>query len=209
MKFQSWYDYFVVFIVIVKISFFILSFSLIYLKIKTHGQPETEIMKNLTYWKERVEFVFILDIAILLTYLFYPKREKPIPIDNISRNLLFAYGILIMLTAKWDLFFKEDKWVFYFQRVLGGNYYKEYTADEFRTIQMQVEIDKNIRKSEGMRNLQDYPNVRNFCKNNAEYQKYYTRIYPPDTIGQIRYNPVSVANVASNFSNRFPPKSSL
>jgi hypothetical protein len=108
MKFQSWYDYFVVFIVIVKISFFILSFSLIYLKIKTHGQPETEIMKNLTYWKERVEFVFILDIAILLTYLFYPKREKPIPIDNISRNLLFAYGILIMLTAKWDLFFKED-----------------------------------------------------------------------------------------------------
>lgn len=83
MKFQSWYDYFVVFIVIIKISFFILSLSLIYLKIKNHGKPETETMKTLTYWKERVEFIFILDIAILLTYLFYPKREKPIPIDNV------------------------------------------------------------------------------------------------------------------------------
>lgn len=206
MKFQSWYDYFVAFIFIVKISFIILSFSVIYLKIKTHDQPETETMKNLIYWKERVEFVFILDIAILLTYLFYPKREKPIPIDNISRTLLFAYGILIVLTAKWDLFFKENKLMFYFQRILGGNYYKEYTGDEVRTIQKRAEINNNIQKSEGMRNLQDYPNVRDFYKNNVEYQKYYTRIYPPDTIGQVQYNPVSVANAASN---RFPTKSSL
>ncbi len=206
MKFQSLYDYFVVFIVVVKISFFILSFSLIYLKIKNHGKPDTETMKNLTYWKERVEFIFILDIAILLTYLFYPKREKHIPLDNVSRDLLFAYGILILLTAKWDLFFKEDKWVFYFQRVLGGNYYKEYTPDEFRTIQKTSEIEKNIRVTEGMRNLQDYPNMRNFYKTNAEYQKYYTMIYPPDTIGQLQYE---TANAASNFSNRFPPKSSI
>ena len=203
MKFQSWYDYFVVFIVIIKISFFILSLSLIYLKIKNHGKSETEIMKNLTYWKERVEFVFILDIAILLTYLFYPKREKPIPIDNVSRSLLFAYGILISLTAKWDLFFKESRWVFYFQRILGGNYYKEYTSDEVRTIQKRREIDNNIRVTEGMRNLQDYPNVSNFYKNNAEYQKYYTRIYPPDTIGQVQYNPVNTG------SNKFPNKSSI
>ena len=209
MKFDKSYDYFILYIIIVKISFFILSFSLIYLKIKNHGKPETETMKHLTYWKERVEFVFIANIAILLIYLFYPRREKPIVLDNVSRSLLFAYGILILLTAKWDLFFKEDKWMFYFQRVLGGNYYKEYTDDEIRTIQTQAEINNNIRKSEGIRNLQDYPNVRDFCKNNVEYQKYYTRIYPPDTIGQVRYSPVSVANAASNFSNRFPPKSSL
>ena len=73
-------------------------------------------------------------------------------------------------------------------------------------MQKTREIEKNIRVTEGMRNLQDYQNMRNFYKTNAEYQEYYTMIYPPDTIGQLQYE---TANAASNFSNRFPPKSSI
>jgi len=188
---MKFYDYFIFYIVFIKICFFILSFSVIYLKIKNNDKSETETMKNLTYWKERFEFLFISNIAILLVYLFYPMREKPMQIDTTSRNLLFSYGFLIFLTAKWDLFFEENKWFFYFQRVLGGNYYKKYSREEERTIQKKIEINNNIRKSEGMRNIQDYPNIHNFYKNNAEYQRYYTMIYPPDTIGEIPYQPVN------------------
>lgn len=210
MKFNTWYDYFVVFIIIIKILFVLLSASLLYLKIKDNGKPESETMKNISYWKERVEFVFIANMSILLAYLFYPRREKPIPIDNEARILLYVYGLVILLTAKWDLFIKESKWFYYLQRIFGGNYYKKYySEEEHDAMKKQAEINKNIQKSENMRNLQDFPNMQNFSKSNAEYQKYYTLIYPPDTIGQFGYNSLEVADSASNFSNRFPPRSCI
>ena len=46
MKFNTWYDYFVVFIIIIKILFVLLSASLLYLKIKDDGKPESETMKK-------------------------------------------------------------------------------------------------------------------------------------------------------------------
>lgn len=210
MKFNTWYDYFVVFIILIKVLFVVLSASLLYLKIKDEGKSQTETMKNISYWKERVEFIFIANMSILLCYLFYPRREKPIAIDNEARILLYVYGLLILLTAKWDLFIKESKWFYYLQRIFGGNYYKKYySEEEHDAIKKHIEIDHNIKKSENMRNLQDFPNMQNFSKSNSEYQKYYTLIYPSDTIGQFGYDSLQSVDAASNFSSRFPARSSL
>jgi len=210
MKLNTWYDYFIVFIFIIKIVFVVLACTLLYLKIKNSGQPETKTMTNIAYWKERVEFFFVANISIFLVYLFYPWRDKPLQIGYEPRLLLFFYGILILLTDKWDLFFQESKWFYYFQRVFGGNFYKKYySSEEYDKLQKLKHINQNIQKSEGMRNIQDFPNMQNFQKSNDEYQKYYTLIYPPDTVGQFQYDPPEVANAASNFSSRFPPKSSF
>lgn len=124
------YDYFVIFVIITKIIFVILALLLLSLKINHGEAPETPFMKNISFWKERVEFIFITNMSILLTYLFYPFREKPIAIDSHARTFLFVYGLLILLTAKLDLFIKESRWFYYIQRIFGGNYYQQYYSEE-------------------------------------------------------------------------------
>jgi len=207
MKLKTLYDYFIVYVIIVKIIFVILAISLVYLKIKHHGEPESKTMQNISYWKDRTEFAFIANMSIMLGYLFYPKREKLLPIDNESKMLLFTYGIVILLTEKWGIFISESKWYPYLKRKIFGT--KQMTPEEEEIANKQAQINKNIRKSETMRNIQDYPNVNRFHKNNAEYQKYYTLIYPQDTLGQYAYEPQNVANAATNFSKNFPTFSDI
>jgi len=212
MKARPIYDYFVYFIIFVKIIYGLLAVSLLYVKVKNHGSHlnlwRDEVQK-ITYWKERVEIIFIVNMSILLIYLFYPWREKAMVIDENARLLLFAYGIIILFAGKWASVFGE--WIHYGnKKKREGEYY--YGGVDGETFRKHMEIDHRIKKSENIRNLQDYPNMKNFSVSNAEYQKYYTLIYPPDTIGSLNYpNPrvVDVADAASNFSNRFPPISSL
>jgi len=218
MNFKNWFNYFIVNTFIIKIIFFILSGIIIYLKLTNKQNLPSSSMLYLSHWQESSEFFFILNIGVILLYVFYPFREKPVLVGSETRLLLFVFGIIIIITNKWDLFFKENKWFYYFQRFIGGNYYKPYASevqDEYssrlneESAKKQNQINYNIKKSEGMRNIQDFPNMQNFQKNNDEYQKYYTLIYPQDTVGQFGYDPPEVANAASNFSSRFPPKSSI
>ena len=181
------YNYFIIFVIAINFLFVILSTLLFF--INKYGN-ETDTEGKLLYWKERVEFIFIVNMSIILLYLFYTFREKPIAIDKESQILLFVYGILILLTAKWDLFISESKWFYNLQRIFGGNYYKKKDTHK--------EINYNIQKSENMRNLQDFSNQQNYSKSNVEYQKYYTLIYPPDTIGHYGGYPTQVAAATSN-----------
>jgi len=194
------YDYFVIFIVAVKALYVSLALYLFYLKEMRHGSregsgaKEMETISRVSYWKERVELVFIVNMSILLVYLFYPWREKPLPIDGDARSLLFAYGIVILFAAKWWSVFRGRVWV-------RG---RSTSGCETDLIRRHMEIDHTIKVSENIRNAQDYPNMQNYAKNNAEYQKYYTLIYPPDTIGYP--GPVEVTHAASN---SIPSRSSL
>jgi len=202
------YDYFVIFIVVVKALYVSLALYLFYLKEMWHGNregsgaKEMETISRVSYWKERVELVFIVNMSILLVYLFYPWREKPLPIDRDARSLLFAYGIVILFAAKWWHIFRGGVGIGF---GVGFGFGGRSTSDcETDLIRRHMEIDHTIKVSENIRKAQDYPNMQNYAKNNAEYQKYYTLIYPPDTIGYPE--PVEVTHAASN---SIPSRSSL
>lgn len=99
-------DMYVTFIFIVKLAFLILSVVHIYLKVKGKGKSESD--NKILFWKERVEFVFVFLMSILLIYTFFPRRQILIPIDYEMRVLFFLFGFILILTAKWDTFIGES-----------------------------------------------------------------------------------------------------
>lgn len=99
-------DMYVTFIFIVKIVFLILAVTHVYLKAK--GKAHSELDNKILFWKERIEFVFVLLMSILLMYTFFPRRQIPIPIDYEMKLLFFLFGLILIITAKWDVFIEES-----------------------------------------------------------------------------------------------------
>lgn len=93
----------------------------IYLKIK--GKENSDLDKKVQYWKERFEFVFIFLMALLLIYLFNTRRDRSIMIDHETKILLFLFGFVLIITADWELFFRDSKLLKNFeivQNILGN-----------------------------------------------------------------------------------------
>jgi len=107
---------FIYLIFTIKICFISMSVTHIYLKVK--GESDSDLDKKVFYWKERFEFIFLLLMAILLIYLFNP-REKMVMIDGETKVLLYLFGIVLLITAKWADFFHEAKWFQYLQKSIG------------------------------------------------------------------------------------------
>ena len=106
---MKYFDIFILFIFIVKIAFITLAVTDIYLKIKGNGK--TNLANKIKYWKERVEFVFVILMALLLIYLFSPRANRSSMIDYETKILFYLFGIVLLITAKWETFFKESKWL--------------------------------------------------------------------------------------------------
>jgi hypothetical protein len=94
-----------------------MAISHIYLKSK--GEEGSDLDKNIEFWKERFEFIFIILMAILLIYLFNPRYNNQVVIDKEMKILLFLFGIILIITAKWSAFFEEAKWFQQLQQVVG------------------------------------------------------------------------------------------
>ena len=110
MKFESGVDFFVIFIIFIKFVFAVSAFGHLVL---TH-LPES-ITKHihisdakLVYWKQRAEFIFIVSMACLLFYHFIPGHLKPISKE--TSILFFLFSFILIITAKWSLFFAEARW---------------------------------------------------------------------------------------------------
>ena len=110
MKFESGVDFFVIFIILIKMIFLVSAVGHLVL---THF-PES-ITKHinvsdakLVYWKQRAEFIFIASMACLLIYHFRPGHLKPISKE--TSILFFFFGFILIITAKWNLFFAEADW---------------------------------------------------------------------------------------------------
>ena len=56
-----------------------LAVSHLFLKIK--GKADSETDKKIVYWKERVEFVFIFLMSLMLIYLFNPRSNRDAKLD--------------------------------------------------------------------------------------------------------------------------------
>jgi hypothetical protein len=103
---MSYFDKYVTLTFLFKILFAILAVLHIYFIVK--GKTDSKTDKKIMFWKERVEFIFIFLMSFMLMYLFYPRSTKPIIIDFETKLLLFVFGIIILIGAKWDIFIKES-----------------------------------------------------------------------------------------------------
>jgi hypothetical protein len=104
MKSSAW-DSFVVFIIFVKILFVLFSALEIYFDIE---KKEGSAWSNWDlYWKDRLEFIFIISMSIVCIVLFNPFSKGALVVDNHVRVLLFVYGFIILITSNWHTFFGE------------------------------------------------------------------------------------------------------
>ena len=102
-------DYYAIYIstaFLLKIVFVILAVTHLYLKFK--NKAGSDLDKEILFWKERAEFVFIVLMAILLIYLFNPRKNRMFMINNETKLLLYLFGIVLIITAKWETFFKTS-----------------------------------------------------------------------------------------------------
>ena len=114
---MSYLHAYIYLIIVIKILFMFTSVSHIYYK--TTGQENSDADKIVLYWKERIEFIFIILMSLLLIYLFNPHHNRSIMIDNEMKILLFLFGFILVITAKWSAFFEEAKWFKYLQQILN------------------------------------------------------------------------------------------
>lgn len=110
----SFYSAFIIYVIIVKVVFIFLSITKIIVK---HKNPtNTKLNETLEFWRERTEFIFIVCMAILLIYLFYPGAK--IQIDAETQILLYLFGVILLITAKWGTFLKESPTIKKIQTIL-------------------------------------------------------------------------------------------
>jgi len=108
------YIYFIIFI---KIIFILLAITHIYLKIK--GETGSDLDETIVYWKERIEFLFVILMALLLIYVFNPRKSHINLLNKEIQILLYLFGFILLITANWDTFLHESKWFKYLQQILG------------------------------------------------------------------------------------------
>ena len=100
------YTMYIFLIFFIKIIYVILTSTHVYLKMK--GKTGTEFDKQIMYWKERFEFVFIVLMSFLLIYLFNPRYNRLFMINHETKYLLFLFGFILIITAKWNIFVQES-----------------------------------------------------------------------------------------------------
>ena len=108
IKLENSLDFFLFFIIFVKIVFIISAIGHLILSHSTSSKAE-KIDPKLVYWKERTEFIFIVSMAILLIYHFNPRLSKKL-IGEETALLFFLFGWILIFTAKWSLFVHEAPW---------------------------------------------------------------------------------------------------
>lgn len=114
---MHFYNGYIYFIVLVKIIFILLSAYYVYLKAK--GKTDQPITIRIKGLKEKAELLFIILMSILLIYLFNPRSNKLHMINNETQMLLYIFGFILIITAKWNVIIFESKWFITIQGILG------------------------------------------------------------------------------------------
>ena len=108
LKFEKTLDYFLFFIILIKVIFVASAAGHLILS-HFYNEKAERLDPKLVYLKERTEFVFIISMSILLIYQFHPLLSKK-PLDQETSLLFFLFGWVLLFTAKWSLFIKEAHW---------------------------------------------------------------------------------------------------
>ena len=89
-------------IVLIKICFVFFILVQFYLLVK--GKKDSEMDTKIKYWKNKCEFVFKTLMALLLIFLFNPRTDRSVLIDNETKILLCLFGVILIITTKWNEF---------------------------------------------------------------------------------------------------------
>lgn len=114
------YDNVVLFLLIIKIIFIILSITYIYLH-EIKGDETSILAIKIKYWKEKIEFIFIFMMSILMIYLFNPRENRTTLINLETKLLFYLFGFILIINAKWEQFIKKSKWFIFLQKIIGNN----------------------------------------------------------------------------------------
>ena len=110
------YTIYISFIVFVKFALVCLAITHLYLKFKK--ETDSELDQRIVYFKEKIEFVFIALMACLLIYLFSPRIDRSDLIQKETKFVLYLFGFILLITAKWGDFFKETIYFQQFQYIV-------------------------------------------------------------------------------------------
>jgi hypothetical protein len=111
------FDIYITFIFLIKIGF--ITMVLIHLYLKLKHRENTELDKKILYWKDRLEFFFIVLMSFLLIYLFNPRYDKSILIDRETKILLYMFGFVLLITSNWNVLIKESPLFLTIQKIIG------------------------------------------------------------------------------------------
>jgi hypothetical protein len=117
VEYMSYLHYYIYLIIAIKLGFILMAITHIYLKSK--GEEHSDLDKKIEYWKGRFEFVFVILMSLLLIYLFNPRYNNQVVIDYDMKLLLYLFGFILIITAKWSAFFEEAPWFKRLQEVVG------------------------------------------------------------------------------------------
>lgn len=111
MKIERLLELCIYIIIGIKIIFLISAIGSI---IFDHYQKDSARSKTLattfSFWKERMEFIFIFCMALLLIFVFTPWHGHQKYITKEMGILFYLFGFILLITAKWSAFFKETPW---------------------------------------------------------------------------------------------------
>ena len=103
-------------IIFVKVLFICFAISHLFLKIKGKAHSKTD--EKILFWKDRIEFIFITLMSFLLIYLFYPRANRSAHLDYETKILLYLFGFILLITADWGVFIKENPLFKQFQTIV-------------------------------------------------------------------------------------------
>jgi len=110
------YTIYINFIIFIKFGLVCLAITHLYLKLKK--ETDSELDQKIVYFKEKTEFIFIALMSCLLIYLFNPRVDRSSLINKETKFVLCLFGFILLITAKWDSFFKETIYFRQFQSIV-------------------------------------------------------------------------------------------
>jgi len=119
MKLVSFLDFFIVFIILIKICFLLSALGNA-IASRSDNVKVQLLQPKFKWLKERTEFIFVSCMSLLLIIYFRPGSN--LQVHGESRILFFVFGIILMLTANWKLFIKESYWFTILSNTFGLNH---------------------------------------------------------------------------------------
>ena len=95
----------------IKVIFLISAISSVIFSHYQKGSPSSQsLVTKFGYWKERMEFICIILMALLLIFIFTPWHNHKKYITKEMSLLFYLFGFILIITAKWSAFFEEANW---------------------------------------------------------------------------------------------------
>ncbi len=105
MRLTTTLDFFILFAILIKVAFLLSSIA-DSIALRTNNIQIMILEPKFRWIKERTEFIFTICMAILMIIYFWPGTR--LIIGEESRLLFFVFGIVLLFTANYSLFFFES-----------------------------------------------------------------------------------------------------